>query len=250
MLRIDIKIRCDNQQFFSRVQQVVQSIYYIKSVVWKPIYIYIVRTLLRHDYIARRRHGPNSNFLRATESCTRLHQAASDCTRLHQVPIFVDQSIISLTLFLGFNARSSGNILSSFLDVNSPQQIQEKSKHFCDLCQISFSKASNLTQHKQDSISHKSKQRSLNGEDQGTTTNPSHECSLCSKVYSSHRSLKRHIREAHEPDSSSSARIKRSRKLQAMQAVEGVDCANIISPGLAPEKSSGYSTSFNFLNSP
>ena len=113
--------------------------------------IYFLWTLLRHGYIERRRHGHNSNFLRATESCTRLHQAAPGCTRLHQAapncPLCI--SVVQFPHILWQFQCKIIRLHSVFLiwrKINST--IQEKSKHICDLCQISFSNASNLSQQK------------------------------------------------------------------------------------------------------
>jgi len=189
------------------ISQVAAALQHQISCVDKQL-ISFLWTLLRHNYIEWRRHDQIRTFYEQPKAALGCTKTAPGCTKF--LSFYICRSFPA-HFFVHFNARSSGNILCSFLDVNSIQLIQQNSNHFCDLCRISFSKASNLAQHRTDKISHKSKQRALNGEDEGTTFYPSHECSICSKVYSSQRSLKHHIREAHETDLFSSARTKKSR---------------------------------------
>ena len=144
--------------------------------------IYFLWTLLRHGYIERRRHGHNSNFLRATESCTRLHQtapgctrlhqaapgctrlhqAAPGCTRLHQIALFVYLSFSSLIFCDNFNARLSGYIMCSFFDVKSIQQFR-KSQSISATCAKFHSPKLQICLSRKYNISHKSKERAMLG---------------------------------------------------------------------------------------
>ena len=149
MLRIDIKISCNNRQLFFRVHQ-VQSIYN--------------HNIFSLDLAATRLHWTTTTWsqFELSTSNGKLHQAAPGCTRLHQIALFVYLSFSSLIFCDNFNARLSGYILCSLFDVKSIQQFR-KSQSISATCAKFHSPKLQICLSRKYNISHKSKERAMLG---------------------------------------------------------------------------------------